>query len=251
MVLGLAGLLALGALLELLPALGIADARYFPPLSVVLDESTRLVSTLDFWAAMGSTIVGWLTGLLIAIVAGTVLGVLIATVPVLHTLLTSTIEFLRPIPSVALIPLAVLLFGTTGAATLVIVVYASLWPILIQVIYGVQAIDTVATDTARTYRIGTLRILRRVIWPGILSYLFVGIRLSATIALLLEITGELVIGSPGLGKLITVASQSGAFSTMYSLVWIAALLGVLVGLGSRYLENKSMFWHASIRGEVM
>lgn len=249
--LGVAGLVCFGILLEALPGLGVVNPLYFPPLTVIVEQSAGLVGTAEFWGALGATMTGWIIGLLIAIAAGTTLGVLIATVPVLHALLSSTIEFLRPIPSVALIPLAVLLFGITGSATLVIVVYASLWPILIQVVYGVESVDTVALDTARAHRLSTARIVWRVIWPSIQPYLFVGIRLSATIALLLEITGELVIGSPGIGKLITVAQQSGAFSMMYALVWISALLGVLVGLGSRFLENKTMFWHTSIRGEVV
>jgi len=248
--LGGAGLLVLAALLEILPRTRVINPDFLPPLSRIAVVFGEQLATADFWWALLSTLRGWLLGLLIAVVAGVVLGVLIGSVPLLQRLLGPTIDFLRPIPSIVWVPLAVLLFGTTMQATLVMVVYASLWPILMQVTYGVEAVDRTALDTARSFRINPLRTAWRVTWPSIQPYLFVGIRLSATIALLLEITGELIIGSPGIGKLITLAQTGGNLTTMYALVWVSAILGILVGIGARALESRAMFWHASIRGEV-
>ena len=79
---------------------------------------------------------------------------MIGAVPVLRAATASTIEFLRPIPSVALIPLVVVLLGTGMASTLVLVVYASFWQVLVQVLYGVADVDPVARDTAGRYRLG-------------------------------------------------------------------------------------------------
>ena len=76
-------------------------------------------------------------------------------VPYLRQATSSTIEFLRPIPSVALIPLAVLLYGSELRSVLLLVVYASFWQVLIQVLYGVQDVDPVAEETARSYGLGT------------------------------------------------------------------------------------------------
>jgi ABC-type nitrate/sulfonate/bicarbonate transport system permease component len=165
-------------------------------------------------------------------------------------MLASTIEFLRPIPSVALVPIAALLYGTTMQATLLLVIFASLWPVLLQVIYGVRDVDRVAVDTATSYRLGRARTIRHVIWPSMMPYLIVGIRLSASVALILEITGELVIGSPGLGKLIANAQSSAAVSNMYALVLVAALLGVVINVGTRLFEGRALFWHASVQSEV-
>lgn len=246
---GVAGVATLAVILQVLPSTGAVNPAYFPPLSEMLGALGAQAQTPAFWQALGATMLGWILGLGIAVVIGIVLGVVIASIPIVDRMLSSTIEFLRPIPSVALVPIAALLFGTTLQATLLLVVFASLWPVLIQVIYGVRDVDRVALDTARTYRFGTLRIIRDVVWPSMMPYLIVGIRLSAAVALILEITGELVIGSPGLGKLIALAQSSAAVPTMYALVLVTALLGVLVNVGTRAVESRVLFWHASVRRE--
>lgn len=246
---GMAGLATLAVILQVLPSTGLVNPTYFPPLSDWLVALGEQVRTARFWQALGETLQGWLIGLGLAVVGGTVLGVLIASLPMVDRLLSSTIEFLRPIPSVALVPIAALLFGTTMQATLLLVVFASLWPVLIQVIYGVRDIERVALDTARSYRFPLATRIRSVIWPSMLPYLIVGVRLSAAVALILEITGELVIGSPGLGKLIALAQSSAAVSNMYALVLVTAVLGVIVNVGTRAIERRVLFWHASVRSE--
>lgn len=246
---GAVGIVGLLVVLELAPVLGIVNPAYFPPLHEIVAAIADRASTPAFWAALGSTVAGWLIGLAIATALGVVLGVAIGSIPVVDRLMSSTIEFLRPIPSVALVPLAALLFGATMQSTLVLVVFASLWPILIQVIYGVRDVDRVGLDVAASYRFGLARTVRRVIWPSMMPYLIVGFRLSAAIALVLEVTGELVIGSPGIGKLIVVAQSSAATANMYAYVFVSAILGVVINVGARLVEKRVLFWHASVRRE--
>ncbi|KRA26104.1 ABC transporter permease [Microbacterium sp. Root61] len=248
---GVAGIATLAVLLEILPQMGIVNPTYFPPLHEILQALGAQLQSPVFWAAFGATVAGWLIGLTIATIAGVILGVIIASVPVVDKMLASTIEFLRPIPSVALVPIAALMFGTTMQATLLLVVFASIWPVLLQVIYGVRDVDRVALDTAKSYRLGRSRTIRQVIWPSMMPYLIVGIRLSAAVALILEITGELVIGSPGIGKLVATAQSSAAYANMYALVLVAALLGVVINVGTRLVEGRALFWHASVRSEVV
>jgi len=249
-VLGVVGIAALVAIAELLPRSGLVDSRYLPPISVMLAELGRQAAEPGFWSALGSTVLGWGTGLLIALVAGTAVGILIGTTPVLRAVTSSTIEFLRPIPSVALIPLAVLLFGTDMRSTLLLVVYAAFWQVLVQVLYGVADVDPVARETARSYRFRPWTRVRTVVWPTALPYVMTGFRLAAAVALILEVTGELIIGSPGLGREIAVAQSSGAVEVMYALVLVTGALGVLVNLGARFVERRALRWHPSVRREV-
>ncbi len=214
--LGLAELLGFLALLEVAP--GRAGARAVPP------PTSRIASALadelrqpSFWVALGDTLEGWAIGLAIAVAGGVGLGLLLGSVPALRAATRSTIEFLRPIPSVALIPLAVLLFGTDLRSKLLLVVYASFWQVLIQVLYGVQDLDPVAMDTAHSYRLGRWSRVRRVVWPTTLPYAVTGFRLAAAEALVLAVTAKWIIGSPRLGKEIAVAQTSGAVPTMYAL----------------------------------
>lgn len=248
--LGLVGIAGLVAVAELLPRTGLVDSRYLPPISAMLAELGRQAAEPAFWSALGSTLLGWGTGLAIALLAGTAVGIVIGTTPVLRAVTGSTIEFLRPIPSVALIPLAVLLFGTDMRSTLLLVVYAAFWQVLVQVLYGVADVDPVARETARSYRFRPWTRVRTVVWPTALPYVMTGFRLAAAVALILEVTGELIIGSPGLGREIAVAQSSGAVEVMYALVLVTGAIGVLVNLGARLVERRALRWHPSVRREV-
>ena len=244
---GLLGLACFGALWELLPRLGVLPAQWAPPLSQVVLALRAEARERRFWDAVSDTLVTWALGLGIAVVAGIVVGVVIGAVPLLRTATASTIEFLRPIPSVALIPLAVVLYGVTITSTLILVVYASFWQVLIQVMHGVADVDPVARDTASIYRLPKVRYLY---WPTALPYVATGVRLAASVALILAVTGELVIGSPGLGKQIALAQMSNAVPQMYALVLVTGLIGVAANVLARFAERRALFWHPSVRREV-
>lgn len=246
---GLAGIAVVVVVLEMLPRVEIVDARFLPPFSAMFGALVDRVQTPAFWTALGQTLTTWAIGLVIAMVAGVLVGMLIGSFAWLRDATSSTIEFLRPIPSVALIPLAVLVYGTGMEATLLLVVYASFWQVLVQVLYGVADVDPVARDTSRVYRFRFLAVGYRLIWPTALPYVVTGFRLAATVALILTITGELIIGTPGLGKLLAVAQQSGAVASMYALVIVTGLLGVAVNLLARAVEHRLLHWHPSVRRE--
>jgi ABC-type nitrate/sulfonate/bicarbonate transport system permease component len=247
---GLGGLAALVALVELLPRLGVVSAGYLPPSSRILAALADEAATAGFWIAVRDTLVAWAIGLAIAAAAGITVGLLIGAVPLLRAITASTVEFLRPIPSVALIPLAVLLYGSDLGSTLLLVVYAAFWQVLVQVLYGVADVDPIADETARSFRFGAWARVRYVLWPTALPYVFTGIRLAASVALVLAVTTELVIGAPGLGAVIAVAQSSNAIATMYALIVVTGLLGVAINLAARYTERHFLAWHQSVRGEV-
>ena len=249
-VLGLAGLAGLLLVVELLPRLGLVSGRYLPPTSRILVALAGELRTPAFWLAVGDTLTAWATGLLIATVAGVLAGIAIGAVPLLRAATASTVEFLRPIPSVALIPLAVLLYGSSLRSSLLLIVYAAFWQVLVQVIAGVQDVDPVAAETARSYRLGWWYRIRYLLWPTALPYVFTGVRLAAAVALVLAVTAELIIGAPGLGAQIAVAQTSNAIPLLYALIVVTGLLGVAINLLARAAERRMLAWHQSVRGEV-
>jgi ABC-type nitrate/sulfonate/bicarbonate transport system permease component len=248
--LGLVGLLGFGAVLEFAPRLGLVPIEYAPPTSRIVSALVGEAGEPRFWSALRDTLVTWGIGLGIAVAAGVVLGVLIGAVPALRAATASTIEFLRPIPSVALIPLAALLYGATIRSTLVLVVYASFWQVLVQVLHGVIDVDPVARETALAYRLGRWARVRYLVWPTALPYAVTGVRLATAVALILTITGELILGSPGLGQEILVAQNSGAVPQMYALVVVTGLLGLVANLLARAAERRVLAWHPAVRGEL-
>ncbi|GAB3496951.1 ABC transporter permease [Nocardiopsis coralliicola] len=235
---------------EAVPRTGAVSADYLPPASTVLATLIERAGTEGFWIAVADTVTAWSIGLAIAVAAAVVLGFAIGAVPVLRAFTASTVEFLRPIPSVALIPLAILIYGTSLESTLLLVVYAAFWQVYIQVLYGVADIDPVADQTARSYGLGRWARIRHIMWPTALPYLLTGVRLGAAVALILTITAQLTIGSPGLGQEISVAQSSGAPAVVYALIVATGVLGVAVNVGVRAVERRVLRWHPSIRGEA-
>jgi ABC-type nitrate/sulfonate/bicarbonate transport system permease component len=249
--LGLAGIAGFVATWELVPRLGIIDGRYLPPASEVILALVRDFGLTAFWISVGETMMAWFLGLVIAVALAVLLGFIIGSSDFLRKATNSTVEFLRPIPSVALIPLAVLLFGVKIQSSLMLITYAAFWQVLIQVLYGVADVDMVANNTAKTYGLGRMARIRYVVFPTALPYLMTGVRLAGTVALVLAITAELVIGSPGLGREIALAQSGGAISGMYALVLATGLIGVLINALMRLIEKKTLSWHSSVRSEVI
>lgn len=204
----------------------------------------------ELWPDLGQTLEGWAIGLAIAAGLAIPAGLAIGSSARAYGMLRSLIEFLRPIPSVALIPLVVLLYGTGIRTKLVLIVFAAFWPILFQAIYGVQDVDPVATDTARGFGIGRLGRLLRVTLPSAAPYLATGLRISSSVAIILALTAELVVGVPGLGRSINTAASGGSYSLMYSLIICAGLLGLGLNLAFQSFERRLLRWHPSQREEA-
>lgn len=250
--LSVGGGLTLFAVLEIIPQIGLVNPAYWPPATKLLASLFHeILPSAEFWLALGSTLLTWAIGLAIAMLGGVSLGLLIGSVDFLNKLTTSTVEFLRPIPSVALIPLVMLVFGLGREATLALVIYASFWQIFIQVSYGVRDVDPVARDTASVYRFRRWSIIRNVVWPTTLPYALTGFRLAASVALILTLTGELIIGTYGLGRLIITAEAAGNTAAMYALIFVTGILGVLVNQFARWFERRALKWHPSVRLETV
>lgn len=249
-VFGIGGAVLMLLVLEILSRTEVLNPSFLPPVTKMFVALGRLLATGGFWSALAHTVLTWVLGLGISFVAGVVLGVLIGTLPWLREFTASTIEFLRPVPSVALIPVAVLLLGTGITSTLLLVVYASFWQVLIQVMAGVQDVDPVASDTARAYRFGRFTRIRTVVWPTTLPFAMTGLRLAASVALILTVTGELLVSGEGLGGDLAAARESGAVVKMYAFVIVAGILGVIVNLLARTVERRTLSWHPSVRMEV-
>ncbi|WP_203906985.1 ABC transporter permease [Rhizocola hellebori] len=248
--LGAAGLLGFLAVWQLIPMLGLIDREYLPYPTDVAARLTQELVDLAFWRRLGLTMQAWAIGLTIASLAALALGAVIGLVPFLRRATHTTVEFLRPIPSVAIVPVAVIIQGISIEAALIITVYASFWQMFVQVLYGVADVDAVARDTARSFGLTMTERLTKLVLPTALPYVMTGLRLAASVALILAITAEMVIGNPGLGTLIMLSrSTPGDAAGLYAFVVVAGLLGVTINAVFRRIERRVLHWHQSIRGE--
>jgi ABC-type nitrate/sulfonate/bicarbonate transport system permease component len=148
---------------------------------------------------------------------------------------------------VALIPLAILIYGTGLRSAVFLAAFAALWQILVQTLYGVQDTDPVARDTARAFGLRRSRVLLRVTLPSAVPYIATGLRIASSVSLILVVTAELVIGSPGLGQAINVARQGGNVELMYALIIATGILGYVLNLLFVWGERRVLHWHPSQR----
>jgi ABC-type nitrate/sulfonate/bicarbonate transport system permease component len=250
MALPLAGAVGVLALFELLSRTELIASRHFPPVTDMVSTLVEEAAGADFWSAVGNTLEGWAIGLALACAIAIPAGIVIGSAPLLYRALRGVIEFLRPIPSVALIPLAVLVYGSGLESKVFLATFAATWPLLMQTLYGVQDVDPVATDTARSFGFSRAQRLWRVTLPSAVPYIATGVRISAAVALILVVTAELVIGAPGLGRQINLARQGQNVDLMYALILATGLLGVGLNLVFTRIERRVLHWHPSQRAEV-
>src|SRR4029077_13823781 len=192
---------------------------------------------------IGFTLHAYLEGLALAIVIGVTAGVLIGSSRTLLDASSVVIEFLRPMPAVALIPLAIVLFGPFGiAAHRFVVAFAAVWPILINTIYGVRGVDRLLHDVARTSGVGSAGRLLRVTLPAALPSIAIGIRISAAIALVVCVTAEFVTGAGGVGDFMDDQRAALKVPELYAAVVLVSLIGFAVNVGLRAVERRTLFW---------
>jgi ABC-type nitrate/sulfonate/bicarbonate transport system permease component len=242
-----AGVLGILVLLEIVVRVGIIPARYFPPMTTTFAALAEQLGEGSFWTAVLQTLQGWALGLGIAAIIAIPLGMLIGSNQIVYHGLRPVIEFLRPIPSVALIPLAILIYGTGTQSKVFLAAFASTWPLLIQAVYGVRDLDPVQRETALSYRIPLRDRLLKVSLPAAIPYIATGLRISSATALVLVVTAELVIGAPGLGRAINTARAGGVPDLMYALTIATGLLGWALNSVLGWVERRALHWHPSHR----
>ena len=250
-VLGVAGFVAFILIWWAAVASGAVNSMYVPTPAAVGLALVESFGNPAMWAALGQTLYAWAIGFAIAVLLGLVVGFLIGSNRFLRKATHSTVEFLRPIPSVALIPIVVLVLGVSLQAELFIIAAGCFWLVLIQVIYGVGDIDKVAQDTIRTLRLKPLARVRYLVWPTTLPYFMTGVRLAATVALILAVTSELILGTPGLGSAVARAQSNNQSPQMYAYVVIVGIVAVIVNQLARLIEKRVLFWHSSVRKGVV
>jgi ABC-type nitrate/sulfonate/bicarbonate transport system permease component len=247
---GAAGVAAVLVLLQVLSETGAVPTHDIPRMTSILASLGHQAGTGTFWGVVGDTLEGWGIGLALAIAVGIPLGMVIGVNRLVWRALRPTIEFLRPVPSVALIPLAILLYGNGLKSTALMTAFGAIWPLLIQTTYGARELDAVARDTARSFRIRWLRRVFAVRLPSALPFIATGLRVASATALIVAITSELIISSPGLGNAILFAESGGQFTAMYALILAAGLLGLALNTFFTQLERYFLRWHPSQRTEV-
>jgi len=248
---GTVGVAVFLGLAEVAGRAGLVDAKVLPPVSAVLERAGRLAADSGFRADVAATLTAWAYGLLLTVAIGVPAGLLIGSVPGVATAVRPFIEFLRPIPSVAVIPLALLIFPDALDMKLAVIVFGAVWPVLINTVYGLGEVDPLAKDTLRGFGFGRLSVLLRVSLPSTAPFIATGVRLASAIALILAISAELMGGGvAGIGTFVIKAGASveGVEMIIAATVWAGAF-GVAFNELFGLAERRVFRWHTA-RTEV-
>jgi ABC-type nitrate/sulfonate/bicarbonate transport system permease component len=224
------------------------STNFFVPKPVQLVETFAAVWFSDrFFSDVLPSIGRLVTGLAVTIVLGVVLGVLIGAVRSLRRLTEPMLEFLRAIPPVALIPLFMLVIGINDQMKVTVIVFGSIWPVLLNTVEGVRGVDEILSDTSRTYRIAGFARLRYLVLPAASPQIMTGVRQSLSIGLILMVISEMFGSSSGLGFTIIVFQRAFAISEMWSGIAVLGLIGIGLSLVSQIVERRTLRWYHGLK----
>jgi NitT/TauT family transport system permease protein len=245
---GAAGLVLVVAAAQLALWAGGVNQDDFPLPSAVLANVADLARNGMFLASVGSTMVAWAEAMAVTILIGVPLGLLLGVLPWAESALRPVIEFLRPIPSVVLIPLVLLIVQDNLKAELVVIVFASVWPVLINTIYGVRDVDPVAKETMRSFGFGPLTVAGRVSLPSAAPFIATGVRIAASVALVVAVAAELIgAGMNGIGAYLTnLESGTAAIAPMIAVAVWTGLIGIVINAVFTGAERRVFRWHHAL-----
>jgi ABC-type nitrate/sulfonate/bicarbonate transport system permease component len=220
---------------------------YFPPLPRILE------TLVDEWLGprllddVLPSVVRLLAGFAVAAVVAVALGVLIGISRSVRGLLEPVLEFFRAIPPPVLVPIFMLFFGIDDTMKVVVIAFGSMWPILLNTVEGVRAVDSVLSDTARTYGITGSARLRTLVLPSASPQIFAGLRQGLSLAIILMVISELFAASNGLGFAIVQSQRAFAIPEMWAGMLMLGLLGFLLAMLFRIVENRQLAWYHGLR----
>ncbi|MCW2913273.1 MAG: transporter permease [Actinomycetia bacterium] len=244
---GAIGIIGAVAIAELASRAKLPGATALPAASTVLMRTVGLAADTGFLGDVGTTLMAWAGGLALAIAVAVPVGLGLGSVPWLGDAGRAVVEFLRPIPSVALIPLALIMFASTTDAKIALVTYAAIWPILVNTLYALRDVDPVAKEALRSFGFGPLSVLWRVTLPSAAPFVVTGVRVATSVGLIVVVSAELTAGGEGGLGTYLLNTQSGGGRTdllLAGAVW-AGLLGLAVNAILVWAERRAFRWHAA------
>jgi sulfonate transport system permease protein len=227
-----------------------AKALYFPSLKEIIDTFNKEWLG-NGWAQMKNDLVPSVEhvaiGYAIAVVAGIVLGLLLASVDLLYRASLPLITFFRGLPSPALIPALLLIFGLGGNFKIAIIAFGSLWPVLLNAYDGFRSIDQVYVDTASTYKLGRVREILMVRVPAASPQIVAGARTALQVALLLMVASEFLASTQGIGYALNEAQVTFDTPGLWSGMLLLGVLGIVLNALFLVIERWVMGWYIGMR----
>ncbi len=237
---GLATMAALVGLWELVISSGVLEYQFLPAPSAIAASVGALVSSGDLPRNVGHTVYVTLLGWALASAIGIGLGLVLGLSDTAWRYSMASIEVLRAIPPVSLVPVALLVFGFSVRMELTIIVFVSAWPVLVNTIDGVRRVSAELLDVARMLRMGTATRIAKVLLPAAMPSIVVGLRLGLSLSLVLAVVAEMIGNPSGLGNALVSAQHALQPEEMFAYVFAIGVLGIALNAAFGYAAARLM-----------
>lgn len=206
-----------------------------------------LMIELGFWAGVWATITQALVGLLVAALVGVPLGMFLGRNALAFHMARAPMEFLKVIPPIVVLPLAIMVLGPTFEMSVFVVFFGCVFMLALQTMAGVLDIDPAILTMAKSYRMNRTFTLVHVALPATLPYIVTGLRIATASALIIAVGAEMIGGAPGLGKDMYLLSSAGDIAGLYAYITFLGLLGLGLNQLLMMTERRILQWHSSVR----
>ncbi|WP_297004159.1 ABC transporter permease [uncultured Corynebacterium sp.] len=230
------------ALWEIAPRNNWVNPTFLPPLSDVLAAGQKLLANGTLAEHLGASLTRSLVGFTLAAVAGVVLGLLIGWYTFLADLLTPFLEIFRNTAALALLPVVTLLLGIGETSKISLVVYAALFPVLLNTVTGVRTVDPLLVRSARSLNLRPHQIFIKVVLPSSVPSIFTGLRMGAAASILVLVAAEMIGAKSGLGYLIQASQLNFQIANMYVGIITIAVLGLIANFGLLAVQRRLERW---------
>ncbi|MCD1269946.1 ABC transporter permease subunit [Microbacterium sp. MEC084] len=222
----------------------------FPSFTEVLQSYLGILFGERLLLDVAPSVLRAVSGFAIGVTAGAVVGMTIGYSRPLEPWLRPLLEFLRAIPTVALLPPALLLLGATDEMRIALIAFGCFFPVLLAAIDGTRRVDPLYLDTSRVLRRTRAETLFQVVLPSALPAILAGIRIALGMALILMVISELSAASDGLGYFILQSQRLFRTVDVYAGTLVIGTIGVLFTAGILAIERRLLRWHRGWRGSA-
>lgn len=235
-------LLILAVAWELVARLELVSSTALPTLTSVIAAWIELMQSGELITNGASSIYRAAAGLALAIVVGTILGIVMAWWRTANALLSPLVEAFYPMPKSALIPVTVIWLGFGDGSKILLIFLGCMLPVTLGAFNGARSSDQQLVWSARSMGANRLRMLWDVVLPSALPELLNGIRTALALSFILLVSSELIVARQGFGYLIGFLGSSGSYEPMFAVVLTVALLGFLADRGYLLVARRALRW---------
>ncbi len=200
------------------------------------------LATGDLLGFTASTVMRMLLGWLLASLIGVALGALIGSSSAARAYIQPTLEFIRPLPASAIMPLAIAVFGLSGTMVLFVVAFGAMWPVLLATIHGFANVHVRLREVSEALQLGRASFAWKVGLPNAMPDILSGMRLSMTVSLIVSVVGEMIASQSGLGQTILLAARSFRAGDLYAGVILLGLIGFVSNALLSWVEQRALRW---------